>query len=239
METPADGRRPRSRKPLGVTPVGVRLAPSPHVPLAQQVELLTLNQRVRGSSPRRRTRRVEEIGRPRRPHEPERAGSNPAPAPVPVAQQEERRPDTAEAAGSIPAPDTEPSTNARSAGLSTRIVRVQVPSALLDPSSPNRQGSALLMRIGVSSSLTEGAMPRSAQRERAPSHGGGRRFDTVIGHCGRSSMAERQVVALETPVQLRSITPSERADAGESGPAVTRLHTCSGGSSPPARTMPA
>jgi hypothetical protein len=30
-------------------------------------------------------------------------------------------------------------------------------------------------------------------------------------------MVERQVVALDTPVQLRSITPSERADDGESG----------------------
>ena len=68
------------RKPLGVTPVGVRLAPSPHVPLAQQVELLTLDQWVRGSTPRRRTCRVEEFGRPRRSHKPETAGSNPAPS---------------------------------------------------------------------------------------------------------------------------------------------------------------
>ena len=41
-------------------------------------------------------------------------------------------------------------------------------------------------------------------------------------------MAERQVVALEAPVQLRSITPSECADDGESGPAVTRLHLLRG-----------
>src|SRR5262249_53735724 len=32
METPADRCRPRSRKPLGRKPVGVRLAPSPPVP---------------------------------------------------------------------------------------------------------------------------------------------------------------------------------------------------------------
>jgi hypothetical protein len=55
-------------------PVRVRFPPSPHAPLAQWVEQLTLNQRVRGSSPRRRTRRVEEFGRPRRPHKPEIRG---------------------------------------------------------------------------------------------------------------------------------------------------------------------
>jgi hypothetical protein len=56
-------------------------------PLAQLAELLTLNQQVRGSSPRRRTCRVEEPGHPRRSHRPEVVGSNPTPAPIPVAQR--------------------------------------------------------------------------------------------------------------------------------------------------------
>lgn len=81
--------------------------------------------------------------------------------------------------------------------------------------------------------------PYSSAERALRSHRRGPWFDSRCGDCGRSSVVERQVVALEAPVQLRSITPSERADDGESGPAVTRLHTCSGGSNPPARTMPA
>jgi hypothetical protein len=51
-----------------------------YVPLAQPVEQPTLNRRVRGSSPRRRTSRVEEPGRPHRSHKPAIVGSNPTPA---------------------------------------------------------------------------------------------------------------------------------------------------------------
>ncbi len=165
------------------------------------------------------------------------------PPPSSASSAGERRPDTAEAAGSIPAPDTEPSTNRQVTVLSSRKVPVRIRSALLDPSWPNRQGGALLMRrftVRVRASERMGWVAPYSSAERAlRSHRRGPWFDPRCGDCGRSSVVERQVVTLEAPVQLRPITPSERADDGESGPAVTRSHVCSGGSSPPARTMPA
>lgn len=79
-----------------------------NVPLAQQAELLPpFKRRVRGSNPRRRTRRVQAFGRPRRPHKPEVAGSNPAPAPTfRWLSLVERRSDTAEVPGSNPGRNT-------------------------------------------------------------------------------------------------------------------------------------
>lgn len=55
------------RNSAGSSPVR---ASKVHVPLAQPVEQPTLHRRVRGSSPRRRTCRVEEPGRPHRSHKP-------------------------------------------------------------------------------------------------------------------------------------------------------------------------
>jgi hypothetical protein len=106
----------------GITPRGRSTRPvSARAPLAQQEEQLPLKQRVRGSSPRRRTRRVEEFGRPRRAHKPEVAGSNPAPAPTfrwlsPV----ERRSDMAEVPVRIPPSPRDTRVAQRKSAASTR-----------------------------------------------------------------------------------------------------------------------
>lgn len=54
-------------------------------------------------------------------------------------------------------------------------------------------------------------------------HGAGRRFDSFPGDCGCSSMVERQVVTLEAPVQLRSVTPRKRTGAGDPGLTVNQV----------------
>ena len=98
-----------------------------------------------------------------------------------VAHLVERRSRTAEVAGSTPAGSTartppvrgacRRSSVGRSAALIRRRPMVRVHPAtreMHDPASPNRQGSALLMRMGEGSSPSAGADPaRMAQRESA------------------------------------------------------------------------
>lgn len=109
MVRPADSRRrPRSRKPLGVTPVGVRPSSSPPGPVSSAwSERQTLNLRVGGSNPPRDTsvtRRVPDAqrGLPG----PLRRVRIPVPLPSPGSSAGERGVDSAEVGGSTPSRDT-------------------------------------------------------------------------------------------------------------------------------------
>ena len=143
-------------------------------------------------------------------HNPEAAGSTPAPAPVRLAQRESaaltrRRPlvQSQRRTRSRRLIGRSPGFHPGSCGFESRRL-YSIPRGLI------RQGSALLMRrVSVRVRAREPCPASSA--ERAPrSHRGGPRFDPAAGYCGRSSMAERRVVAPEVAVQLRSIAPRDR-----------------------------